>query len=67
MMEHVDQVISGLSSSGLRCAVLNTEELIELYYSVYNPDTASSEKLPDIDKLEAPMITTQKQPGGPNA
>ncbi len=67
LMERVDQAISGLSSAGLRCAVLNTEELIELYYTVYNPDTASSEKLPDVDKLKSPIITTEGGAGEPNA
>lgn len=66
LMERVDQTISGLSSAGLRCAALNTEELIELYYTVYNPDVASSEKLPDINDLKAPIISANNETGGSN-
>jgi hypothetical protein len=56
LMSKVEQVISGLSSVGMRCAVLNTEELIELYYAVYNPDSSGTEKLSDAENLEAPVI-----------
>jgi hypothetical protein len=55
-MSKVEQVISGLSSVGMRCATLNTEELIELYYTVYNPDSSGTEKLSDAENLEAPVI-----------
>lgn len=60
LMQRVQQVVGGLSSIGLRCAVLNTEELIELYYTVYNPDTAGSEKLSQGEELEAPVISTEE-------
>ncbi len=33
----VDQVISGLNQIGLRAVPLNTEELTELFYNLYNP------------------------------
>lgn len=35
--QRVDQVVSGLSAVGLRVATLNDEELIELFYNLYNP------------------------------
>lgn len=54
--QRVDHVISGLSSVGLRCVALETEELIELYYSVYNPETSGNEKITNADDLEAPII-----------
>jgi len=34
-----DQVINGLSQIGLRVVALNDEELIELFYNLYNPET----------------------------
>jgi hypothetical protein len=42
----------------MRCATLNTEELIELYYTVYNPDSSGTEKLSNAEELEAPVIKT---------
>ena len=35
--QRVDTVVSGLQHFGIRAAPLNTEELIELFYGLYNP------------------------------
>jgi type IV secretory pathway VirB4 component len=56
LSQRVDHVISGLSSVGLRCVALDTEDLIELYYTSYNPDTAGEEKIHNAEELEAPVI-----------
>lgn len=37
LTQRVDTVIGGLRRFGLRIAPLNTEELIELFYGLYNP------------------------------
>lgn len=37
LLQRVDAVSLGLRRLGLRVAVLNTEELIELFYGLYNP------------------------------
>lgn len=55
--QRVDNIISGLSSVGLRCVSLDTEELIELYYTFYNPDTSGNEKIQDTNNLESSIIT----------
>lgn len=47
----VDRVLSGLSSMGLRSQMLDTQSLIELFYSTYNPTVAKNEKMQDINKL----------------
>lgn len=62
LTQRVDQVMSSLGSVGLRCVALNTEDLLELYYTVYNPDTANEEKLRNPESLESPIIS-----GGLNA
>ncbi len=41
-----------LNSMGLESARLDTESLIELYYTVYNPDLFASEKLSDINSVQ---------------
>ena len=58
LMERVDHIINGLTGMGIRCAALNTEELIELYYSIYNPDISGSEKMTDAENIESGVITT---------
>lgn len=47
----VRHVNSGLESMGLSVARLDTQALIELYYSTYNPDTAFSEELGKVEDL----------------
>ncbi len=37
LWQRVDTVINGLQRLGIRSAPLNTEELIELFYGLYNP------------------------------
>lgn len=43
LQQRVDQVVSGLESVGLRAVVLNDEELLEIYYNLYNPETVERE------------------------
>jgi type IV secretory pathway VirB4 component len=39
------QIIDGLASMGLDAVVLNDEQLIELFYNYYNPETVEKESL----------------------
>jgi hypothetical protein len=47
----VDSVTNGLFQIGVRSVQLNTKELGELYYNVYNPDTALREPLGDFEAV----------------
>jgi hypothetical protein len=47
----VREVMSGLTSMGLAVAQLDTQALIELYYSTYNPDIALVEHLPAVKDI----------------
>ena len=38
LWQRVNYVISGLEDLGIRSAILNTEELVQLYYRLYNPE-----------------------------
>jgi hypothetical protein len=51
LTRRVDNVSGGLSSIGLNAVSLDTQGLIELYYNSYNLDTASTEKLVDVNQL----------------
>jgi len=47
----VRMVDSGLRGMGLEVVRLDTQSLIELYYSTFNPDIALLEPVPGIDKI----------------
>lgn len=44
--QRVDQVISGLTQLGLRAVALNKEEITELFYNLYNPETVERHVVP---------------------
>ncbi len=47
----VRQVNGGLESMGLQVAELDTQSLIELYYTSYNPDIAFAQELQNIEEI----------------
>jgi type IV secretory pathway VirB4 component len=57
LRNRVQAVMQGLQQCGVQSLPLDTQELIELYYDAYNPDTATRQKLKDFDDLSAPVIT----------
>jgi len=50
------QVVGGLQSMGVNAVQLNTQALIELYYSSYNPDIAFAQPLGEVDKMQIEKI-----------
>lgn len=52
LWQRVDQVSTNLRSIGVRIVPLNTQEIIELFYMLYNPDTARNQHLPPVEDLE---------------
>ncbi len=52
LWQRVDQISSGLTSLGVKTTILNTEELIELLYSSYNPSVYSSSTIKDLDAMD---------------
>lgn len=54
--QKAETIASGLQSIGVRAIQLDTQELIELYYGVYNPDQSTRQKLIDVSQLESEII-----------
>lgn len=54
-----DHLIRLFSRLGLEIKPLNTKELIELLYKIYNEDSANSQKIQSLN-FSAPMVTTKK-------
>lgn len=52
----VDSVMSGLFQIGVQSVQLNTKELGELYYNMYNPDTAVREPLGDFENVTSTYV-----------
>ncbi|MBU1039038.1 hypothetical protein KKC17_02275 [Patescibacteria group bacterium] len=50
--QRVYSVSGGLSSLGLKSVRLDTQGLVELYYTSYNPELSQQQKLVNMDKLE---------------
>lgn len=57
LRNRVQAVLAGLLQCGVQGLPLDTQELIELYYDTYNPDTATRQQLKDFNNLTADVIT----------
>lgn len=57
LRNRVQSVLAGLQQCGVQGLPLDTQELIELYYDTYNPDTATRQKLTNFDDLTTPVVT----------
>ncbi len=56
LRNRVQAVLQGLMQCSVQALPLDTQELIELYYDVYNPDTATRQQLKNFNDLTAPVI-----------
>lgn len=57
LAQRVQLVSGGLDQIGVRNIPLNTQELIDLYYSSYNPDVAQQQRLVDAGELQTAAVT----------
>lgn len=52
LYQRIDHITAGLSGIGLRMAMLNTEDSLELLYNSYNPSLQSTHIISDIESME---------------
>ncbi len=57
LRNRVQATLSGLQQCGVQGLPLDTQELIELYYDTYNPDTATRQQLKNFNDLNVPVVT----------
>jgi hypothetical protein len=57
LRNRVQAVLQGLLQTGVQGLPLDTQELIELYYDTYNPDTATRQQLKNFNNLNADVVT----------
>lgn len=56
LRNRVQAALNGLLQMGLQGVPLDTQELIELYYQSYNPETAPRQQITDLSNLSSPVI-----------
>jgi hypothetical protein len=57
LKNRVQSIMNGLLQIGVQSMPLDTQELIELYYNAYNPDTATRQTLNNMNNLNVPITT----------
>ena len=57
LKNRIQAVMAGLQQCQVQSLPLDTQELIELYYDAYNPDTATRQKMKNFSGLDAPVVT----------
>lgn len=57
LRNRVQAAMQGLTQCGVQSLPLDTQELIEMYYGAYNPDTATRQQLKNFGDVAAPVIT----------
>ena len=57
LRNRVQSVLSGVMQAGIQGLPLDTQELIELFYNAYNPDTATSQPLVNFNNLAEDVVT----------
>lgn len=57
LRNRVQSVLGGLQQANIQGLALDTQELIELYYDTYNPDTATRQQLREFGDLTVDVVT----------
>lgn len=57
LRNRVQSVLGGLAQCGVQGLPLDTQELIELYYGAYNPETAVRQQLKNFNDISVPVVT----------
>jgi len=64
LAQRANTVAMGLGSMGIQCVQLNTEQIIELFYKVYNPDISGKERVEDVEQLTSSYIADVNEKKG---
>jgi hypothetical protein len=57
LRNRVQATLGGLQQCGVQALPLDTQELIELYYDTYNPDTATRQQLKNFNDVASAVVT----------
>jgi hypothetical protein len=59
LSQRMQVIKSGLGSIGVRSADLNTQQIVELLYGIYNPEEAAKEKLINFNHLNSDVVESE--------
>ncbi|MET1033090.1 MAG: hypothetical protein ABWX94_01180 [Candidatus Saccharimonadales bacterium] len=62
LKNRVQTVLDGLLQCNVQSLPLDTQELIELFYDTYNPDTATRQQLKNFDDMNADFVNKGQGP-----
>ncbi|MEI7792431.1 MAG: hypothetical protein WCI57_03050 [Candidatus Berkelbacteria bacterium] len=61
LTEKANIVANGLGGLGIHCQQLTTEEIIELFYSIYNPDESTKQRITDVSQIDAQVVGSETE------
>jgi len=61
-----DHLFRQLQKLGLKSEQLNTQQLIELFYNIYNPDTPDTQAFAKTDEYESTLVSANVEGGDKN-
>lgn len=61
LMQRASSVASGLGSMGIHSVQLTTEEIIELFYNIYNPGIADKERFTNATDLTSSFVADKSE------
>ena len=61
LLERGQQVARGLGSMGLIVKQLPTQEILEMFYNLYNPEEAGKERLIEIGELQSTVVVDKSE------
>lgn len=65
LTEKASVITSELASMGISAEILNTQEIVETFYGVYNPEEALNERLLQINELQVPIVRGKQEKVSP--
>lgn len=57
LRQKAQTVAQGLGGMGLHCRQLNTQEIIEVFYEIYNPEVAGKERITGSEDISSSYVT----------
>ena len=61
LRQRAQTIASGLASMGLHAKQISTQEAIETFYKIYNPEVSSKEKLVETERLSSLFVASESE------
>jgi hypothetical protein len=61
LTEKANIVANGLGGLGIHCQQLTTEEIVEVFYAIYNPDESTKQRISNVDEIDAQVVGSESE------